>query len=124
MAAKTEPNNLADVLVWEQERGYSRQEITIVSGQSVVMGQAIGKVTASGKYAAFDQDLSTGVETAVGFAIADYDATSADTQGVMIARDAIIVTDNLTWPSDITEGETTTALATLAGLGIIAREES
>ncbi|MBI9092805.1 MAG: head decoration protein [Desulfobacterium sp.] len=124
MAAFAEPNNLGDVLIWEEERGYSREKITIVSGTTLVPGQVIGKVTASGKYAAFDQDLDTGVETPVGIAIANYDATGGDIQGVMIVRDAITTTGGIVWPDDITTEEKTTATATLAGLGIITREES
>jgi hypothetical protein len=124
MAAFTEPNNLGDVLVWEEDRGYSREEITIVSGTTLVPGQVIGKVTASSKYAAFDQDLTDGTQTPVGVSIANYDATGGDIQGVMISRHAIITTGGLVWPADITAGEKTTATATLAGLGIITREES
>ncbi|MBI9092192.1 MAG: head decoration protein [Desulfobacterium sp.] len=124
MAAFTEPNNLGDVLVWEEDRGYSREEITIVSGTVLVPGQVIGKVTATGKHAAFDQDLADGTETPVGASTANYDATGGDIQGVMIARHAIVTTGGLVWPDDITAGEKTTATVTLAGLGIITREES
>jgi len=123
MAAFTEPNNLKDFLVWEQERGYSREEVTFTA-TAIKLGQVVGVVTATGKYGAFDQDAATGLETAAGIAIADYDASAGDVSGVVIVRDAIITTSNLVWPADIEAGEIATALATLKSLGIIVREES
>ncbi|SCY44799.1 head decoration protein [Desulfoluna spongiiphila] len=123
MTAFTEPNNLKDFLVWEQERGYSREEVTL-TGTAVKLAQVVGKVTASGKHAAFNQDGSDGTETAAGIAIANYDASAADVRGVVIARDAIITASNLVWPADIDAGEIAAALATLKTLGIIVREES
>lgn len=124
MAAFTEPNNLKDFLVWEEERGYSRDEVTFLSGQNISLGQIVGKDTASGKHVAFNQDGVDGSQTAAGIAIADYDATGGDIQGVIIARDAIITTSNLVWPADIEASEITSALAQLDMLGIIVREES
>jgi len=124
MTAFTEPNNLKDFLVWEEERGYSRDEVTILSGENLAVGEVVGKVTASGKYVAYNQDGADGSQTAAGIVIADYDASNGDVQGVIIARDAIITTSNLVWPADIEAAEITTALAALAALGIIVREES
>ena len=124
MTVFTEPNNLGDFLVWEEERHYSRDEVVILSGQTLALGEVVGKVTASGKYVAFNQDGLDGSQNAVGITIAAYDATSGDVAGVIIARDAIITTSNLVWPSDIEAAEITTALEQLAALGIITRGES
>ncbi len=124
MAAFTEPNNLKDFLVWEEERGYSRDEVTILSGEDLSIGEVVGEVTASGKYVAFNQDGEDGSQNAAGIVIDNYDASDGDIQGVIVARDAIIITSNLVWPSDIETTEITAALAQLAALGIIVREES
>lgn len=42
MAAITEPNRLNDILKWEQEKQYSRSPITVITGQSLSLGQVIG----------------------------------------------------------------------------------
>jgi len=40
---KTEPNNLADVLKWEQENRFSRETVTVKSGQNLALCEVIGK---------------------------------------------------------------------------------
>ena len=124
MAAIVEGTYLDDWLKWEQNNHYSREVVTIASGQSVVNGQVLGIVTASGKYAAHDQDAEDGTEAAAGIAIADYDATSADVSSVAIVRDAIVVEANLTFQSDIDSAEQITAMAELKALGIVTRTEA
>ncbi len=123
MAVQTEGNRLNDFLKWEQEKLYSREKVTIASGEDLALGEVVGIVTASGEYEAFDQDASDGTETAAGIVIAAYDATSAAVEGVIICRDAIVIEDNLVFPSDITAGEQATAMASLKALGIITRTE-
>lgn len=119
-----EPNNLADVLVWEEERGYSRDEVTILSGENLALGQVVGAVTASGKYKALDPAAVDGSQVAAGITVAKYDATTGDITGVIISRHAIITTSALVWPGTATAEQKTTALEQLAVLGIIEREES
>ncbi|BBO92057.1 head decoration protein [Desulfosarcina ovata] len=123
MSSITESNYLDDFLKWESDKNYSREKVTIASGNSISCGEVLGIVTASGKYAAFDQDGADGTETAAGIAIADYDASEADVEGVAIVRDAIVIEDNLTFPSDIETAEQATAMASLKTAGIIAAEE-
>lgn len=123
MAVLAEPNRLNDWLKWEQENRYSREKVTIASGQNLSLGQVVGKITASGKYAAFNQDGTDGTEAAAGIVISDYDASTADLEGVIICRDAIVVEDNLVFPSDIEAAEQAAAMAELKVLGIIARAE-
>ena len=47
MAAYTEPNNLKDFLVWEEERGKSREKVTILSGENIALAEVLGKITLS-----------------------------------------------------------------------------
>lgn len=47
MTVFTEPNNLKDFLVWEQERYKSRKEATFLSGESISLGEVVGKITLS-----------------------------------------------------------------------------
>jgi len=48
MATKTQPNVLGDWLKWEQDNLYSREQITVLSGQNLKTGTVIGKVTVGG----------------------------------------------------------------------------
>lgn len=99
----------------------SRDAITVLSGQDLVAGRVLGKVTASGKYVGFDEDAVDGSQTAAGILYAAVDATAGDAAGVIINTDAEIITDALTWDAGTTAGEKLTALATLLTLGIKAR---
>ena len=67
-----------------------------------------------------DVDDNSNVGTVAGNSSAYY----PDLYAAAIVRDAQIVTDNLVWPSGITDGEKTAALAQLAAKGIIGREEA
>lgn len=124
MAVQTEPNRLNDFLAWEQVHLYSRDKVTIASGENLSVGQVVGKVTASGEYAAFNQDATDGTEDAGGIVVDNYDATDGAIEGVIIARDALVKPDGLVWPEDIESAEITAALAQLANLGILTREEA
>lgn len=94
-------------------------EGTWAAGDSATI--TVTRTAGTGKHVAFDQDLLTGPQTAVGILLADADASTAATTGVMIARDAEVDGALLTWPSDITSDEKTAAIAQLALLGIIVR---
>jgi hypothetical protein len=62
-----------------------------------VPGTVLGKITASGKYVAYDDDgTDDGRRTAAGILYAGVDATSADAAAVMIARHAEVVEAALT----------------------------
>lgn len=120
MAVKIEPNTLGDGIKWEEDKSYSRKKITVLSGENVALLEVVGKVTASGKYAALDQDAADGREVAAGIMVGAVDASSADVAGVIILREAMVAMDNLVWPDDIDAGEKTTAIGELEALGIVA----
>lgn len=43
MTIKNEPNYLGDVLKWEAENRYSRDAVTVLSGQNLAVGTVVGK---------------------------------------------------------------------------------
>jgi hypothetical protein len=67
-------------------------------------------------------DLVNGAQKAYGILYADVDASDADTEGVAIVRDAVIVAADLVWP-DESPLPSTTWLAELAEKGIVERDE-
>jgi len=119
--ALTETNRTGEFLASEANGTRSREVVTLLSGESVKAGEVLGKVTASGKYVAFNQDAATGEEAAAAIAYEDADASGGDISITVVIRDAEVNAAKLIWPSDITGPETTTALGELEALGIIAR---
>lgn len=61
--------------------------ITLLTGQNLAMGTVLGKVTASGKYVAYDDDgTDDGRRVAVGILMEDMDATDEDKVTGMFTR--------------------------------------
>lgn len=44
MPSLTESNRLNDILKWEQENLYSREQVTVLSGENLALGAVIGKI--------------------------------------------------------------------------------
>ncbi|MFN4003328.1 MAG: head decoration protein [Hylemonella sp.] len=114
---------IGQFLKYEAPHGYSREDVTVASGQSLVAGQVVGRITASGKIAAFNPAASDGTQNAVGIAFGAVDATGGDKPGVIVARHAIVVDrDNLVWAGSPTNAQKDAAIAQLKALGILARK--
>jgi hypothetical protein len=131
MSLDTQSTVIGDWLKGEIEipQLYSRDAITLLAGSGdLVTGTVLGKITASGKYVPLDPDVSPsdGSEVAAGILLLDrdVDASSDDTGAVAIVRNATVADSGLTWPTGISAGNKTTAIAQLAALGIIEREEA
>ena len=117
----TEATHTAGFILSEANGALSRDEVTILSGQDLQAGAVLGKVTASGKYRAVQPAGVDGSQTAVAILYGAVDASSADTPGTVINRDAEVRTDDLVWPGGTTANQKATALAELLTLGIKAR---
>ncbi|SEM74998.1 Bacteriophage lambda head decoration protein D [Syntrophus gentianae] len=219
MGSQTQGNTLQDILKWEQENHFSREVVTVLSGQNLSLGTVIGKITksipisgtpdsgndgagtvtsvtggsktkigtytltcrsytptplaavievkdpngnalpdagigaytnsqinftvADGSPVIAAGDIWTiavaegsgsvrvlnpagvdGSQEAHGFLIADYDATDGALSGVAIVRDAVIVADDLVWPTGVTNDQKAAALDQLAARGIVSRQEA
>jgi len=124
MNTKTEHLGTGVFLKSEGLGHISRDPIVIASGTGVVLaGTVLGKVTASGKYALYNDDgTDDGTRTAAAILYADVDATSADVSAVGITRLAEVWTDRLIWGAGVTTPtEKTNGLADLAAKFVIAR---
>lgn len=117
----TQTTRQSAVLKYEEELGYSRKDITVVSGQNLAAGTVLGKITASGKYTAFTTGASDGSQTAAGVLLEAVNASAADKAGVMIARMAIVAKGNLVWSGTPNDAQKAAALASLEAVGIVAR---
>jgi hypothetical protein len=122
MPLQVESNYLGDWLKHEEDNLYSREKVTVVSGQNLVTGTVIGIITASGKVTQLGPAAADGSQNAAGVVLLDVDASGDDEPGVIIARHAICADKGLVWPDGITAPQKTAAIAALKSLGILVRE--
>lgn len=108
-------------LIAEGNGDISRETLTIAAGQTLRAGAVIGRITASGKYAAYDQAATDGTETAAGILRAAVDAAAADTAAVAIVRLATVKRAALVFKSDQDAAAQAAALVDLASSFLIAR---
>jgi hypothetical protein len=121
MPVKSEAIYLGDVLKYEAPNLYSRDQVTVISGQNLALGTVVGIITASGKVTILAPGAADGSQNAAGVMAAAVDASAADKQGTMIARHAIVEDSQLVWPGGITSGQKTTAIGQLKTAGILVR---
>jgi Bacteriophage lambda head decoration protein D len=129
MTTFTEGRHANEGIMSEAEFGRSREAVTIVSGSGVIKpGAVLGKYTSganSGKYslapaAAADPDV--GNQSAVAVALYGCDATAADQKIAVIARDAQVNGNMLSYDSSVdTDNEKAAKAVQLAAVGIIVR---
>ena len=97
MANQTEKVHDGEFLISEANGHQSREQVVVVSGQDLVAGSVVGKITATSKYKIYDNTAVDGSETAAGVLFGAVDASGGDKDGVIIERDAEIDGDLLNW---------------------------
>lgn len=121
MTTKTEGAHPGEFIVSEANGNRSRDVATLVAGQNLAAGAVLGLIGSggdAGKYSAYDDGNSDGTETAVAILYAATDATDADTECTIIARDAEVNGETLAFASGVDEAG---AIVDLAAEGIIVR---
>ena len=121
MTTLTETTHPGGFLVWEAFRDYTREVVTIAAG-ILDPGTVLGKVTASGSYAAHDPGQTDGTETAVAVLWGKVDASAGDTPAVVLVRGpAIVNRHDLVFAGTPSEPEIAAAHASLLEAGILVR---
>ncbi|MBL4781790.1 MAG: head decoration protein [Porticoccaceae bacterium] len=120
MTELTEGRHAGEFIVSEANGSRSREAITVVSGQDLGAGDVVGKVTASSKYAIYNNAASDGTEVAAGILYAAVDASAADAGGVVVIRDAEVNAAEIGWNSQA-QGAIDAGTTDLLALGIISR---
>lgn len=125
MATFTEPARIGDLLKREYEPLYNRESITVVSGQNLLLGAVLGRITASGKYTAYNPAAADGSETAAAVLLFPVDASAADAPGVILARGpAVVAKSGLAWGAGVTtDSHKTAAYAALEAKSIVSRAD-
>lgn len=113
---------LSAFVKYEAPQNYSRDDVTVVSGQNLAIGTVVGRITTGGKITAWTTGASDGSQNAIGILTSAVNASAADAPGVIIARHAVIVpAANLVFAGTPTDPQKATAMAALKALGIISR---
>lgn len=125
MTTLTEVFHDGGFIVSEAPGHRSREQVTFLSGEVIKAGQVVAKVTASGKYVAWDHAQSAeadGTTTPAGLAYGAVDASGGDTKGVIICRDAEINANEVVYPDAAQASEKAAARASmLTNLGLVFR---
>lgn len=117
---KTEGKHAGEFIASLGNGTYSKENVTLISGQNLVAGSVLGKITASGKYTMVAPGASDGSQTAVAILWDNVDASGGDTKCVIVAREAEVNKDDLNFAS-LNGGQITTAISQLSTVGIIVR---
>jgi hypothetical protein len=100
---------LGDLLKYEEESLYSRDQVTVAAGQNLRIGTVLGRVDANGKVKAIDPAATDGTQIATAVLLQSVDATA-------VAHHALV------WPATITAEDKATATAQLEAVGILVRQ--
>jgi hypothetical protein len=122
MSVVTETMNLGDLLKFEASHLYSRDQVTVASGRTLSLGTVVATRTAAGKVVQLDPAATDGADLACGVLLGDINAEVADrTDGLLVARHAIVAEHALIWPAGITPEHKAAAVAKLKHLGVLIR---
>jgi Bacteriophage lambda head decoration protein D len=117
----TEGPHTGGFLVWEAFRDYCREVVTIAAG-TLEPGTVLGKITASGNYAAHDPAAVDGTENAVAVLWGKADASGGEVPVVALARGpAIVNRHDLVFAGTPSEAEIAAAHADLLAAGVLVR---
>ncbi|ALN93813.1 head decoration protein [Lysobacter gummosus] len=114
--------NLGDLLKFEADNLYSRDQVTVAAGQVVQLGQVVGRIAATGEIAALDPTATDGREVAAGVAIVPITTVAESSpDGLIVARHATVADHALIWPRAATPEQRVAAIAQLRGIGVLVR---
>jgi len=88
--------------------GYHVDEITVLSGQNLAVGDVVGIITASGKYTVYSNVAANGSQTAAGILVGAVNATAGDVTDARVLRrgPAIVNSNDLGWGANDAAGIT------------------
>lgn len=121
MTTLTETGHAGGFILSEANGSRSRDVITVVSGQNLKAGAVLGRITASGKYKAYDNAAADGSQAAAGVLYDDVDASAADAKGVAILRDAEVNGGELVYAVGQDQTSKDASVVDFAALGILVR---
>ena len=124
MPSITEQSNLGDLLKYEADNLFSRDDIVVNTGQNIAFGTVVGRLNSSGNIVTLNSGGGSGNDIAVGVIGEDVNASTATKKSWMIARHAILAEDAVVWPAGTTPTQMNTATNQLKALGILIRKDA
>lgn len=124
MPSITEQSNLGDLLKYEGDNQFSREDIVVNTGQNIAFGTVVGRLNSSGNIVTLNSGGGAGNDIAVGVIGDDVNASTATKKSWMIARHAILAEDAVVWPAGTTATQMNTATSQLKALGILIRKDA
>jgi hypothetical protein len=115
MTTLIEGKHTGEFILSEGNGTISREVVTIIANSgALVDGTVLGKITASGKYAPYNNAHSDGTDLAAGILYGNLPASTADQKAVAFVRQCEVMSSALT-------GLDTPGTADLAALSVIVR---
>ncbi len=98
----------------------------LAEGQNLKMGTVIGIITESdkAKIVSISPEESDGSDTAFGILLGDADATSGDKKALVVARDAIVASDYIVFPTGASTDQKKKITNDLEKRGIVIRKSA
>lgn len=116
MASLSEGPRQGDIVRWEVDRNFSREEVTVylASGTTMKRGTVLGILTADGKYTKSASGVTTGLENAVAILLDDITTDATGVKATVLRRFGIIVQGDLVWDASYdTDNKKAVAIANL-----------
>lgn len=124
MPVITEQENLGELLKYEGESLFSREDIIVNTGQNIAFATVVGRLTTGGNIVTLNSGGGSGNDIAVGVICEDVNASTGTKKSWMIARHAILATNAVVWPAGTTATQMNTAISQLKALGILIRKDA
>lgn len=117
-----ERDRIGSLLKYEADKNYCREVVMVASGQNLKMGTVVGmKSDDTCKIVSVASDETDGSNIVYGVLLEDVDASAAAQQGLVVARDAIVIESQLILPDGATTEQKKAILKGLETRGIVAR---
>ena len=121
-----ENNRLGDLLKYEADKNYCREVMTVASGQNLKMGTVVGIKTETNeiKIVSIMENETDGSDSAFGVLLEDVNASSETKNALIVARDAIVASDSVIFPTDTTPDQKKKITKDLEKRGIVIRKSA
>lgn len=120
MPVLTEGKRASEFIFSEANGLRSRDTGTLITGQNLVAGSVLGKITASGKYTMVAPGAGDGSQTAAAVLVDNVNASAADKVVAVLTRDCELNQSELNFAA-LNAGQIATVITQLAAVGIIVR---
>jgi hypothetical protein len=118
MTVKTETNTLGDGIKWEESNDYSREKVTVLSGQNLALLEVIGKVLLAVPTTGTAGGTNTGNGTCTGVAGGKYTATGIYALTCLVGGGSGAITVPTTGTADVGNAGANTMGSVTAGAAV------